>query len=240
MGGLDHYWELVRKYPLLPGRFSSGTSSTRGLSATSPTAVCRSSTAAISNDYDATDNSFNCNGIIAPDRTWHPHAYEVQRQYQSIWTTPVDLAQGRVEVYNENFFIGLDAYEMEWQLLADGRVVKAGRIGDLDVAPQQRRAYELGFTAAEFLPAGEGNPGERGLINSKRSSRCSTSAIRWPNSSSSYASTTVRPVFRPCGLGASRRGDPLGTRLCASKGYVADVLLARRVFWLPIRSTAVS
>lgn len=86
------------------------------------------------NDYDATDNSFNCNGIIAPDRTWHPHAYEVQCQYQSIWTTPVDLARGRVEVYNENFFIGLDAYEMEWQLLADGRVVKAGRIGDLDVA----------------------------------------------------------------------------------------------------------
>lgn len=81
-----------------------------------------------------------------------PHAYEVQRQYQSIWTTPVDLAQGRVEVYNENFFIGLDAYEMEWQLLADGRVVKAGRIGDLDVAPQQRRAYELGFTAADFCP----------------------------------------------------------------------------------------
>ena len=104
------------------------------------------------NNYDATDNSFNCNGIIAPDRTWHPHAYEVQRQYQSIWTTPVDLAQGRVEVYNENFFIGLDAYEMEWQLLADGRVVKAGRIGDLDVAPQQRRAYTLGFTAADFCP----------------------------------------------------------------------------------------
>ena len=41
---------------------------------------------------------------------------------------------------------------MEWQLLADGRVVKAGRIGDLDVAPQQRRAYTLGFTAADFCP----------------------------------------------------------------------------------------
>ena len=42
------------------------------------------------NDYDATDNSFNCNGIIAPDRTWHPHAYEVKRQYQNIWTELLD------------------------------------------------------------------------------------------------------------------------------------------------------
>ena len=61
------------------------------------------------NNYDATDNSFNCNGIIAPDRTWHPHAYEVTRQYQNIWTELLDPAQGRVEVYNENFCVGLDA-----------------------------------------------------------------------------------------------------------------------------------
>ena len=32
------------------------------------------------NNYDATDNSFNNNGIIAADRSYHPHAYEVQRQ----------------------------------------------------------------------------------------------------------------------------------------------------------------
>ena len=70
------------------------------------------------NNYDATDNSFNNNGVIAADRTYHPHAYEVQRQYQSVWTEPVDLAKGRVSVYNENFFIGLDNCELEWQVVA--------------------------------------------------------------------------------------------------------------------------
>ena len=151
LGGLDHYWELVRKYPSYQGGFIWDFVD-QGLARYEPDGRVSFLYGGDFNDYDATDNSFNCNGIIAPDRTWHPHAYEVQRQYQSIWTTPVDLARGRVEVYNENFFIGLDAYEMEWQLLADGRVVKAGRIGDLDVAPQQRRAYTLGFTAADFCP----------------------------------------------------------------------------------------
>lgn len=88
--------------------------------------------------------------MIAADRTYHPHAYEVQRQYQSVWTEPVDLAKGRVSVYNENFFIGLDNCELEWQVVADGRVVKTGRVTDLEVAPQQRREYTLGFDEADF------------------------------------------------------------------------------------------
>jgi beta-galactosidase len=25
-----------------------------------------------------------CNGLVAPDRVWNPHAYEVQRVYQNI------------------------------------------------------------------------------------------------------------------------------------------------------------
>ena len=57
-----------------------------------------------------------------------------------------------MEVYNENFFVGLDDYELTWELVADGRVVKAGRIGELDVAPRQRRTYTLGFTSADFCP----------------------------------------------------------------------------------------
>lgn len=76
----------------------------------------------------------------------------MKRQYQNIWTELLDPAQGRVEVYNENFFVGLDDYELTWELVADGRVVKAGRIGELDVAPRQRRTYALGFTSADFCP----------------------------------------------------------------------------------------
>ena len=151
MGGLDHYWKLVRQYPSYQGGFIWDFVD-QGLARYEKNGRVSFLYGGDFNNYDATDNSFNCNGIIAPDRTWHPHAYEVKRQYQNIWTELLDPAQGRVEVYNENFFVGLDDYELTWELVADGRVVKAGRIGELDVAPRQRRTYTLGFTSADFCP----------------------------------------------------------------------------------------
>lgn len=149
MGGFDLYWDLVRKYPSYQGGFIWDYVD-QALAHYEADGRVSFYYGGDFNNYDATDNSFNNNGVIAADRTYHPHAYEVQRQYQSVWTEPVDLAKGRVSVYNENFFIGLDNCELEWQVVADGRVVKTGRVTDLEVAPQQRREYTLGFDEADF------------------------------------------------------------------------------------------
>lgn len=152
MGGFDRYWDLVRKYPSNQGGFIWDFVD-QGLARYEKDGRVTFLYGGDFNNYDATDNSFNNNGIIAADRTWHPHAYEVQYQQQNIWTKAVDLAAGRVEVYNENFFRSLDNCELEWRLMEDGVAVKAGRVDKLDVAPQQRREYTLGFTAADFNPA---------------------------------------------------------------------------------------
>lgn len=149
MGGFDLYWDLVRKYPSYQGGFIWDYVD-QALAHYEADGRVSFYYGGDFNNYDATDNSFNNNGVIAADRTYHPHAYEVQRQYQSVWTEPVDLAKGRVSVYNENFFIGLDNCELEWQVVADGRVVKTGRVTDLEVAPQQRREYTLEFGEADF------------------------------------------------------------------------------------------
>ena len=154
LGGFKEYWDLVRKYPSYQGGFIWDFVD-QGLARYEPNGRVSFCYGGDFNNYDATDNSFNNNGIIAADRTWHPHAFEVQRQYQSIWTSPVDLAKGEVEVYNENFFISLEDYELEWRLMADGVALRAGRIAELDVAPQARRIYALDFTAADFPETGE-------------------------------------------------------------------------------------
>ena len=70
--------------------------------------------------YPVSDQNFNCNGLIAPDRRWNPHAYEVQYFYQNIWVTPADLRKGIFEVYNENFFKDLSEYSMEVFILWNG------------------------------------------------------------------------------------------------------------------------
>ena len=88
--------------------------------------------------YPTSDQNFNCNGLIAPDRRWNPHAYEVQYFYQNIWVTPVDIKKGVMEVYNENFYTDLSAYYMEYAVLADGVEVSRGQIKLPKIAAQSR------------------------------------------------------------------------------------------------------
>ena len=96
------------------------------------------------NDYDPSDGSFCCNGVIAADRTWHPHAYEVRYQYRNILTTAGERP-GVVNVYNENFFIDLSRYRLVWSLEADGKPVRTGVVENLDIAPQGTKTIDLGI-----------------------------------------------------------------------------------------------
>ena len=96
------------------------------------------------NDYDPSDGSFNCNGVIAADRTLHPHAYEVRYQYRNILTTAGD-EPGVVNIYNENFFTDLSRYRLVWTLEADGEPFRTGTVEKLDVAPQATKAVDLGI-----------------------------------------------------------------------------------------------
>ncbi len=152
MGGFKEYWDLVRKYPRYQGGFiwdfvdqaqrwpadpSSGTDHVFIFGGDM-------------NDYDPSDNSFCCNGVIAADRSLHPHAYEVAYQYRSILTsaTPEEAIAGKVNVYNENFFIDLSRYMLEWDVEVDGARVLAGVVPSLEAAPQDTVAVDLGFDEA--------------------------------------------------------------------------------------------
>ena len=94
------------------------------------------------NDYDPSDGSFNCNGVIAADRSLHPHAYEVRYQYRNILTTAGDRP-GALQVKNENFFIDLTRFRLLWSLEADGKPIRTGVVERLEVAPQETRPLDL-------------------------------------------------------------------------------------------------
>ena len=94
------------------------------------------------NDYDPSDGSFNCNGVIAADRTLHPHAYEVRYQYRNILTTAGDRP-GALQVKNEHFFTDLTRYRLLWSLEADVEPVRTGIVERLEVAPQETRPLDL-------------------------------------------------------------------------------------------------
>ena len=142
MGGFKEYWDLVRKYPKYQGGFIWDFVD-QGIHKTGSNGKLIYAYGGDFNKYDASDINFCNNGLIGPDRVYNPHAYEVQYFYQNIWTTPANLEQGQVKVYNEHFFRDLSGYYLEWQMLKNGRPVRSGRVDDLDVAPRQSAILTL-------------------------------------------------------------------------------------------------
>lgn len=158
MGGLKEYWDLVRKYPSYQGGFIWDFVDQALWWPVDPAVHGTDHLFVFGgdfNDYDPSDNSFCCNGIVAADRTLHPHAYEVAYQYRSIHTSASaeDALAGKVEVYNENFFIDLSRYTMNWDIEMDGFKVMSGSLDMPGVAPQQRAVVELGYNAADIMEA---------------------------------------------------------------------------------------
>lgn len=141
-GGFKEYWDLVRNYPKYQGGFiwDFVDQSCRW---TGKNGKMIYAYGGDFNRFDASDFNFCDNGLIGPDRIPNPHTYEVGYYYQNIWTTPGDIKNGEIKVYNENFFRDLSAYTLQWELLKDGKVVRTGSIEKLNVAPQQTATIKL-------------------------------------------------------------------------------------------------
>ncbi len=154
LGGFKEYWDVIRKYPNLQGGFiwDFVDQALRGYDKAGNMIYTYGGDYG---KYTVSDNNFNCNGLINPDREPNPHMYEAGYVQRSILTTPVDLQKGIVEVYNENFFIDLSRYYMVWQLRDNGTVVRQGIVNDLNVAPQQRAQIALPGYAVPASAAGE-------------------------------------------------------------------------------------
>lgn len=141
-GGFKEYWELIRKYPCFQGGFIWDFVD-QGLRSTGRNGKMIYAYGGDYNPFDASDENFCDNGLLNPDREPNPHMHEVKYFQQSIWVSPVDMAKGIFELYNENFFIDLSNVEMEWTVLTDGRAVAHGFTDDINVAPQHRRTVTI-------------------------------------------------------------------------------------------------
>ncbi len=154
LGGFKEYWELIRRYPNLQGGFiwdfvdqSIHWKNKKGIDIYAYGGDF--------NTYDASDNNFLDNGLVNPDRIPNPHFKEVGYHYQSIWTKPVDLKEGKIEVFNEYFFRNLSNFILEWELLEDGRKIKTGYLQDINTKPQQKEIRDLGFSITKESDASE-------------------------------------------------------------------------------------
>ena len=141
-GGFKEYWDLVRKYSKFQGGFIWDFVD-QSVRWTGKNGKMIYAYGGDFNRFDASDGNFCDNGLISPDRLPNPHMYEVGRIYQDIWTTPADLKNGEINVFNEYFFRDLSAYYMEWEVLKGGKVIRTGRVDNLNVATQHTAKIKL-------------------------------------------------------------------------------------------------
>ncbi|MEV5439890.1 glycoside hydrolase family 2 TIM barrel-domain containing protein [Streptomyces sp. NPDC052682] len=87
------------------------------------------------------DGAFSGDGILLADRGLTGKSAEVKQIYQAINAAPASgdrvTASGRVTLTNEYLFTNLRVFDGRWSLIADGRVVRRGRLtrDQLDVPP---------------------------------------------------------------------------------------------------------
>lgn len=104
------------------------------------------------------DGMFCMNGVMRPDLSPKAQYYEVKKVYQNIGVKAVDMTQGRIEIFNKNYFAPLTDYQIVWSLWKDGVCVEKDKPlqGARNiVGPRQKQQYTLPYDYASLDPESE-------------------------------------------------------------------------------------
>ncbi len=144
-GGIQKYWDLVRKYPSFQGGFIWDFAD-QALWKTD----AHGKWLAYGGDFGdrPNDGSFNCNGVFDALRNPHPGAYEVKHAYQNMSCEAFDFATGKVTVRNGFCFRDLDDYVCQWTSHdAEGKPAARGLFELGELQPGETKVYALeGFS----------------------------------------------------------------------------------------------
>ena len=100
------------------------------------------------------DFNFLFNGVVAPDRTPHPHYYEIRKVYQPIATRTTGT-QGTVRIVNHYDFRDLGHVTLRWTVTADADTLARGERADLAVAAHDSVDLPLGLPALRAAAGAE-------------------------------------------------------------------------------------
>jgi beta-galactosidase len=111
------------------------------------------------------DPQMCCNGIVGPDLTPHPGAYEAKKVQAPVavslatgqWGRAAqDARTGQVVVWNKYQFLSLSHLSIQWELVEDGQTLQSGALPPLDLPAGQRAALTIPFaTPAVPVPGAE-------------------------------------------------------------------------------------
>jgi len=126
VGNLKDYWQVIEKYDVLQGGFIWDWVD-QSLEYTNKNGV---KYWAYGKDFHPdlpSDGNFLNNGLVSPNREFHPHAYEVKKVYQAIRFSEKNTETGKFSVENRFDFIDLSQFDLHWKIEADGKLFSQGK-----------------------------------------------------------------------------------------------------------------
>ncbi len=140
-GGIQKYWDLVKKYPSFQGGFIWDF-----MDQAVWKTDARGTWLAYGGDFGdkPNDDNFNCNGVFDALRNPHPGAFEMKHAYQDIHCESFDFASGRVTVRNGFLFRDLGDYDCRWIAIdANGAPTAKGYVDLGELPAGETRTYAL-------------------------------------------------------------------------------------------------
>jgi len=143
VGNLGDYWDVIDANEQLQGGFIWDWVD-QGIRRTSESGE---TFFAYGGDYGPPDTpsgaNFCINGLVSPDREPHPSLWEVKKIYQPARFVALDLPSGLIEISNRFDFTNLSSLALEWELMADDRVVDSAHGLEIDVPPHEAAVLEV-------------------------------------------------------------------------------------------------
>ena len=89
------------------------------------------------------DSNFCANGLVAADRSLHPHIWEVKKVYQPIKFKAVDFSNNQLIIENHYDFLTTEHLEFGWEISENGQVIGVGRIDPVVIQAHDKQLFTL-------------------------------------------------------------------------------------------------
>ena len=155
VGNLQDYWDVIERYPSLQGGFIWDWVDQALLRHDADGNPFWAYGGDFGHPSVPNDSNFCNNGLVAADRTPHPHLHEVKKVYQPIKVRPVDAGRGLTSIENRHDFTDLDRFDFRWDVEADGRRVAGGELEVPNVRPHGIAEVEIPLPALDLAPGAE-------------------------------------------------------------------------------------
>lgn len=85
-------------------------------------------------------------GVVRPDRRPNPHYWEIKKVHQNVHTALENAVVGKLAITNRYGFISLSHLYLDWEITANGRLIKQGVSKDLNIQPDETQYLTLGYS----------------------------------------------------------------------------------------------